>query len=203
MNNSEIINVTKEILKGNYKNVMLPFILATLLLGLAQSQDLYSNVYETYGVSYVFTIGSIALFIQGPISIGLATYSLSIANEEDYSYNQIVAGFKYFFKALFLYLLFNISFLIGIILLIIPGVVIFLMFSQIFYITAENPQIGVIDAFKKSASLMKNKKLQYFGLFLKYMLFFILGVFTLGIWWLWLIPQAYVSFAIFYKELQS
>ena len=38
------------------------------------------------------------------------------------------------------------------------------MFSQIFYIMAENPQIGVIDAFKKSASLMKNKKLQYLGL---------------------------------------
>ena len=203
MNNSEIRNVTKEILKGNYKNVMLPFILATLLLGLAQSQDLYSNLYESYGVSYVFTIGSIALFIVGPISIGLATYSLSIVNEEDYSYNQIVAGFKYFFKALFLYLLFNISVLIGTILLIIPGVVIFLMFSQIFYIIAENPQIGVIDAFKKSASLMKNKKLQYLGLGLRYILFFILGVFTLGIWWLWLTPQMYVSFAIFYKELQS
>ena len=203
MNNSEIRNVTKEILKGKYKNVMLPFILATLLLGLAQSQELYSNLYESYGVSYVFTIGSIALFIVGPISIGLATYSLSIVNEEDYSYNQIATGFKYFFKALFLYLLFNISVLIGTILLIIPGVVIFLMFSQIFYIIAENPQIGVIDAFKKSASLMKNKKLQYLGLSLKYFLFFILGIFTLGIWWLWLIPQAYVSFAIFYKELQA
>ena len=203
MNNSEIRNVTKEILKGKYKYVMLPFILVTLLLGLAQSQDLYSNLYESYGVSYVFTIGSIALFIVGPISIGLATYSLSIVNEEDYSYNQIATGFKYFFKALFLYLLFNISVLIGTILLIIPGVVIFLMFSQIFYITAENPQIGVIDAFKKSASLMKNKKLQYLGLGLRYILFFILGVFTLGIWWLWLTPQMYVSFAIFYKELQS
>jgi uncharacterized membrane protein len=202
MNNSEIRNVTKEILKGKYKYVMLPFILATLLLGLAQSQDLYSNLYESYGVSYVFTIGSIALFIVGPISIGLATYSLSIVNEEDYSYNQIATGFKYFFKALFLYLLFNISVLIGAILLIIPGVVIFLMFSQIFYIIAENPQIGVIDAFKKSASLMKNKKLQYLGLGLRYILFFILGVFTLGIWWLWLTPQMYVSFAIFYKELQ-
>ncbi len=203
MNNSEIRNVTKEILKGKYKYVMLPFILATLLLGLAQSQDLYSNLYESYGVSYVFTIGSIALFIVGPISIGLATYSLSIVNEEDYSYNQIATGFKYFFKALFLYLLFNISVLIGTILLIIPGVVIFLMFSQIFYIIAENPQIGVIDAFKKSASLMKNKKLQYLGLGLRYILFFILGVFTLGIWWLWLTPQMYVSFAIFYKELQA
>ena len=203
MNNSEIRNVTKEVLKGKYKNVMLPFLLAILLISLSQSQDLYSYVYEAYGKTYMFTIGSIALFIQGPISIGLATYSLAIANQKDYSYNQIFTGFKYFFKALFLFLLFNISFLIGIICLIIPGIIIGLMFSQIFFIMAEDPQIGVIDAFKKSASLMKNKKLQCFGLFLKYVLFFILGIFTLGIWWLWLIPQVYVSFAIFYKELKA
>ena len=203
MNNSEIRNVTKELLKGKYKNVMLPFILATLLLGLAQSQDLYSNVYETYGVSYVFTIGSIALFIQGPISIGLATYSLSIANEKEYSYTQIISAFKYFFKALILVLLFTISFTIGFLLLIVPGIIVALMFSQIFYIIADDPETGVIEAFKKSASLMKNKKLQLFGLGMRYFGLFILGVFTLGIWWLWLIPQAYVSFAIFYKELQS
>ena len=203
MNNSEIRNVTKEVLKGKYKNVMLPFLLAILLITLSQSQDLYSYVYEAYGKTYMFTIGSIALFIQGPISIGLATYSLAIANQKDYSYNQIFTGFKYFFKALFLFLLFNISFLIGFIFLIIPGIIIALMFSQIFYIMADDPETGVIDAFKKSASLMKNKKLQLFGLGMRYFGLFILGVFTLGIWWLWLIPQAYVSFAIFYKELQS
>ena len=203
MNNSEIRNVTKEILKGKYKNVMLPFLLAILLIGLSQSQDLYSYVYEAYGKTYLFTIGSIALFIQGPISIGLATYSLSIANEEDYSYNKIFTGFKYFFKALFLFLLFNIAFLIGFICLIIPGIIIALMFSQIFFIMAEDPQIGVIDAFKKSASLMKNKKLQLFGLGMRYFGLYILGIFTLGIWWLWLIPQMYVSFAIFYKELKA
>ena len=203
MNNSEIRNVTKEILKGKYKNVMLPFLLAILLISLSQSQDLYSYVYEAYGKTYMFTIGSIALFIQGPINIGLATYSLSIANEEDYSYSQIATGFKYFFKALFLYLMFGISFLIGFIFLIIPGFIIALMFSQIFYIMAEDPQIGMIDAFKKSASLMKNKKLQLFGLGIRYFGLFILGIFTLGIWWLWLIPQAYVSFAIFYKELKA
>ena len=92
---------------------------------------------------------------------------------------------------------------IGFICLIIPGFIIGLMFSQIFYIMADDPETGVIDAFKKSVSLMKNKKLQYLGLILKYVLFFILGVFTFGIWWLWLIPQAYVSFAIFYKELKA
>ena len=203
MNNSEIRNVTKEVLKGKYKNVMLPFLLAILLISLSQSLDLYSYVYEAYGKTYMFTIGSLALFIQGPISIGLATYSLAIANQKDYSYNQIFTGFKYFFKALFLFLLFNISFLIGFIFLIIPGIIIALMFSQMFYIMADDPETGVIDAFKKSASLMKNKKLQLFGLGMRYFGLFILGVFTLGIWWLWLIPQAYVSFAIFYKELQS
>ena len=203
MNNSEIRNVTKELLKGKYKNVMLPFLLAILLITLSQSQDLYSYVYDAYGKTYMFTIGSVALFIQGPISIGLATYSLAIANQKDYSYNQIFTGFKYFFKALFLFLLFNISFLIGVIFLIIPGIIIALMFSQIFYIIADDPETGVIEAFKKSASLMKNNKLQLFGLGMRYFGLFILGFFTLGIWWLWLIPQAYVSFAIFYKELQS
>ena len=203
MNNSEIRNVTKEVLKGKYKNVMLPFLLAILLISLSQSQDLYSYVYDAYGKTYMFTIGSIALFIQGPISIGLATYSLAIANEKEYSYTQIISAFKHFFKALILVLLFTVSFAIGILLLIVPGIFIALMFSQIFYIMADDPETGVIDAFKKSASLMKNKKLQLFGLVMRYVGLFILGVFTLGIWWLWLIPQAYVSFAIFYKELQS
>ena len=203
MNNSEIRNVTKEILKGKYKNVMLPFLLAILLISLSQSQDLYSYVYEAYGKTYMFTIGSIALFIQGPISIGLATYSLSIVQEKEYSYTQIISAFKYFFKALILVLLFTISCAIGFLLLFVPGIIVALMFSQIFYIMAEDPETGVIESFKKSSSLMKNKKLQLFGLVMRYVGLFILGVFTLGIWWLWLIPQAYVSFAIFYKELQS
>ena len=203
MNNSEIRNVTKETLKGKYKDVMLPYILTSILVGLSQSEDFYTFGYEIYGLTFVATFGSLALFIQGPISIGLATYSLSIANKVDFSYTQIASGFKYFFKALFLFLLFSILFFIGLMLLIIPGIIIFLMFSQIFYIIAENPQTGVIDTFKQSASLMKNKKFQFLGLCLRYFAFFILGIFTLGIWWLWLTPQMYVSFAIFYKELKA
>lgn len=203
MNNSEIRNVTKEILKGKYKDVMLPYILTSILVGLSQSEDFYTFGYEIYGLTFVAAVGSLSLFIQGPISIGLATYSLSIANKLDFSYTQIASGFKYFFKALILVILFTISSAIGFLLLFVPGIIIALMFSQIFYIMAEDPQTGVIDVFKKSASLMKNKKLQLFGLGMRYFGLFILGLFTLGIWWLWLIPQAYVSFAIFYKELKS
>ncbi len=203
MNNSEIRNVTKEILKGKYKDVMLPYILTSILVGLSQSEDFYTFGYEIYGLTFVAAVGSLALFIQGPISIGLATYSLSIANKLDFSYTQIASGFKYFFKALILVILFTISSAIGFLLLFVPGIIIALMFSQIFYIMVDDPQTGVIDVFKKSASLMKNKKLQLFGLGMRYFGLFILGLFTLGIWWLWLIPQAYVSFAIFYKELKS
>ena len=203
MNNSEIRNVTKEILKGKYKNVMLPFLLATLLIGLTQQQDLYTYGYEAYGSKFVFTFGSLALFVQGPISIGLAIYSLSIVNQEEYSSVQIISGFKYFFKALILVIIFAILLFLGLLLFIIPVIIVWLTFSQIFYIMGDDPQTGVIDAFKKSKSLMKNKKLQYFGLVMRYFGFFILGIFTLGIWWLWLIPQAYVSFAIFYKELKA
>ena len=203
MNNSEIRNVTKEVLKGQYKNVMLPYIFTSILVGISQSQDFYTIGYEIYGLVFVTTFGSLALIIQGPISLGLAKYSLSISNKEDYTYTQIISGFKYFLKAFFLFILFSILFIIGFMLLIIPGIIVFLMFSQIFYIIADEPSTGVIDAFKKSASLMKNKKFQLLGLILRYFAFFILGIFTLGIWWLWLTPQMYVSFAIFYKELKA
>ena len=76
MNNSEIRNVTKEILKGKYKNVMLPFLLAILLISFSQSQELYTNIYEAYGKTYLFTIGSIALFIQGPITVSYTHLTL-------------------------------------------------------------------------------------------------------------------------------
>ena len=72
MNNSEIRNVTKEVLKGQYKNVMLPYIFTSILVGISQSQDFYTIGYEIYGLVFVTTFGSLALIIQGPISLGLA-----------------------------------------------------------------------------------------------------------------------------------
>ena len=50
---------------------------------------------------------------------------------------------------------------------------------------------------------MKGKKGQLFMLTLRAILYFILGVFTLFIWWIWLVPRYSVAFAGFYEELKK
>ena len=92
---------------------------------------------------------------------------------------------------------------VGLILLIIPGIILGLTYSQLYYILAEDPSIGVLEAFKKSEKMMKGKKGQLFMLTLRAMLYFLLGIFTLFIWWIWLIPRYSVAFAGFYEELKK
>lgn len=43
-------------------------------------------------------------------------------------------------------------------LLVIPAVIFYYMFSQIFYLLADNPQIGAVEVLKKSAEMMKGYK---------------------------------------------
>ena len=92
---------------------------------------------------------------------------------------------------------------VGFILLIIPGIILGLMYSQVYYILAEEPNIGVLEALKKSEKMMKGKKGQLFMLTLRAILYFFLGVFTLLIWWIWLFPRYNVAFAGFYEELKK
>ena len=53
------------------------------------------------------------------------------------------------------------------------------MYSQVYYILAEDPNIGILEAFKKSEKLMKGKKLQLFVFSLRFMFYAFLGIFTL------------------------
>jgi len=45
------------------------------------------------------------------------------------------------------------------------------MFSQVFYILAEDDDIGVVEAFQKSTSMMKGNKTSLFLVYLIYLVF--------------------------------
>jgi hypothetical protein len=51
--------------------------------------------------------------------------------------------------------------------------------------------------------MMKNNMWQLFMLNLEAILYFIAGVFTLFIWWIWLIPRYSVAYAGFYEALKN
>ena len=197
MNNSEIIKETKSILKGNYNKVIVPFFLFAIISGVLQNQDIISSIYSDYGVFSGAVYSVLVLVVASVIAVGLASFSLSII-EGQIDINKLKDGLSIVNKAFIFYVLYIVIVVLGFICLIVPGIIFSLMFSQVYYILCKDPEIGVIDAFKKSAEMMNGHKWQYFKLSLRYAFYFFLSIFTLFIWALWLLPQMYTSYALFH-----
>ena len=189
--NRDLVEKTKPILKDYYFHVFICIVLASLLPQIISSvspQNLYLNI-AVVGLS-------------GYIQLGLAVFCLNIFNKGEGEFTTIFNQFNSF-KPVFFIIILSIAILLGFILLIIPGIIIALMYSQVFFILADDPDIGVIEAFNLSEKMMRNHKWQLFMLNLEAILFFIAGVFTLFIWWVWLLPRYSIAYAGFYEELKK
>lgn len=83
------------------------------------------------------------------------------------------------FKNLFLpsigaTLLYVILTYLGILLFIIPGIIIAFNYCMVYFVIADNPGIGVMDALRKSAEIMLGHRLQYLILSLSFIGWYIL-----------------------------
>ena len=88
-------------------------------------------------------------------------------------------------------------------LLVIPAVIFYYMFSQIFYLLADNPQIGAVEVLKKSAEMMKGYKWKLFCLHLSFIGWYLLGIVTFGIAFIWVGPYIKTANTIFYENLKT
>lgn len=102
---------------------------------------------------------------------------------------------------------FKVNFLVGLftylwsLLFLIPGIIKACSYSQAMYILAENPEMGALDAINQSKEMMEGHKMEYFLLELSFVGWFLLGPFTLGLLYIWLIPYMQATFTNFYKSL--
>ncbi len=144
-----------------------------------------------------------ALLIAGPYTLGVATFSLSMAREEDARFEQVFKGFNNFASALGLYFLMSIIVFLFMLLLIVPGVIRAIAYSMSYYILADNPEMGAMEVLDESKRMMDGYKMKYFRLLMRYFGLAILCIFTLGIGFLWLAPYIQVTNAKFYEDLRN
>jgi uncharacterized membrane protein len=149
------------------------------------------------------SLSTVGVIVIGHFSVGLATWSLDVANGNEPRLERIFDGFKSFVNPLVAYILMSVLIGAGIVFLIIPGIIIALGLSQTFYIIAENPETDGIKALQQSWNMMKGYKTTYFMLCLRYFLLSILCVLTLGFGFLLLAPYIQVTNANFYLELRG
>ena len=88
-------------------------------------------------------------------------------------------------------------------LLVVPGIVALMRYSQAWFIMADDPNIRPMEAIEKSKQMMDGHKWEYFVLGLSFIWWFLLCCVTLGIGLLWLIPYIQTTVANFYDDLKS
>ena len=86
---------------------------------------------------------------------------------------------------------------------IIPGIIASLSYSMVFFVKLDNPDMGAMDVLRKSKQIMSGHKMDDFVLGLSFLGWVILGVFTFGILYLWLIPYMQVTYANFYNSIKD
>jgi len=105
-------------------------------------------------------------------------------------------------KALWLNILIGVFTFLWSLLFYIPGIIKALSYSMANYILADNPEMTAREALRESKIIMHGHKWELFVLNLSFILWELLGVFTLGIAFVYVVPYISATTANFYQSIK-
>lgn len=156
------------------------------------------------GFTSVFIIWVlIALIFGGAVELGYCRFNLNLIRNENPQFNDLFSKFSIFWKAFGLRIVTSIFILFWTLLFIIPGIIAAYRYSMAYYIMAEDPSIGIMEAIERSKQMMLGNKWRLFCLDFSFIGWAILCIFTCGIGYLWLLPYMYAATTVFYLELSG
>ena len=147
--------------------------------------------------------GLIMSILLTPLSIAFSWFFLDITRDKAGSIRKLFSIYTKPGKCVKLFLtalLEGIYIFLWSLLLIIPGIIKTLSYSQTYYILKDHPELSPNEAITASKNRMQGKKGKYFLLNLSFIGWMFLSILTLGIGFLWLAPYMSTSLATFYEE---
>lgn len=143
-------------------------------------------------------------FLFIPMTVASYWFYLVIARWNDPKISDVFAVYKEWelsLKVIGTSILVGIFTILWSLLLIIPGIIKGISYSQVFFLLRDNPQLSALEAITESKVRMKGYKWKYFLLNLSFIGWAFIAIFTLGIGFLWLTPYISTANATFYNEL--
>lgn len=193
MNIGEIKRIAKEKMEGKklklWAGILVTCLISGALNGLVQTE-------ESVLISFIVT------FALYPMQIGLVKYSLNLYRGQNVDIMDLFSEYKNSKTIIITMFLMALIVMCGYMLFIVPGIIWMFSYIIVQYMLAEGIQEKPLEILKKSKEMMKGYKMDYFLLIFSFFGWFILGIFTFGILYIWLIP--YVTFAEieFYEQIK-
>jgi len=196
--NKDLMTQARKSLSGRWGLAVGTFFVYMLIMG-----GLGNLNYAFSSDGLKIAINLAPLLLGGAFALGVATFSLAIARDEDAKLEMIFSGFKYYIKTLGLFLLMMLFILLWMLLLIVPGIIAAISYSMAFFIMRDNPDIKAMEAIDASKKMMYGYKWKYFCLGFRFIGWIILGILSLGIGFLWIAPYMSISQAKFYDDVKA
>jgi uncharacterized membrane protein len=194
----------KEHLSGNW-----PVVIITVLIFLALTQ-LFTNQNRvvTYSRGETMVNGSSAFFnllsfiLTGPLTYGLMVFFRRL-REQRANIADLFEGFKRFGDTFLLNLLTTLFVILWTLLLIVPGIIAAIRYTMAYLIMTENPDMTALECIQASKMMMEGHKMDFFSFVLSFIGWFLLGIVTFGLGFLYLIPYYNASKVEFYERLKQ
>ncbi|WP_219835347.1 DUF975 family protein [Paenibacillus sp. R14(2021)] len=156
------------------------------------------------GLGAIPNIGNIISFlISGALAFGVYAYYMNVARGERPAFAVLWSGFPLLWRTFVLYFFMTVFTLLWSLLLIVPGIIAAIRYSQAYFISRDNPEIGALEAIRRSKAMMAGHKGRFFVLWLSFIGWALLCIPTLLIGCLWLYPYFMTTIAHFHEDLRS
>lgn len=187
------------------------FVLMTFLLYLIQYVcQLPSQFADAFKANINLTLFSnlsglsfVLLLLLLPMNWSYAVSFLKNHRGTAVDLGDLFTGYKQLTRVLGTLLLQALYTLLWTLLLIIPGIVKSMSYALTSYILHDHPELQYNAAIERSMSMMEGNKMRLFLLYLSFLGWGILALFTCGIGYLWLIPYIQASNAAFYEDVRA
>jgi len=183
--NAQLMAEAREALRGRW-GLAIGFAVLFMLINIGASQVPFGG-----------------LILGGPLQLGFVVFFLTFVRRGNAEIGMLFEGFKNFGNALAAYLLVGIFVLLWMLLLIVPGIIAALRYSQTFYLLADDKTLGPLEAIQKSKEMMAGRKWKLFCLGLRFIGWVLLCLLTCGIGFIFLTPYMSAAMARFYDDLRA
>lgn len=143
------------------------------------------------------------LLVSLPLAYGFTIMLLNVVRGSDVQLDTMGEGFKDYGRILGTMLLSSVYQFLWALLLIVPGIIKGYSYALTPYLLKDHPELKFNAAIEESMRLMSGNKMRLFLLDLSFIGWFLLGLITFGIAFLWVTPYWNTARAAFYEDLMS
>lgn len=156
-----------------------------------------------YMVLGILVYMALSIFLGGVVSLGYARFNLNLMDGRTADYGDLFGYFAHWKTAVLTGLLKHITIIVGMLLLVVPGVLASYNFALAEFILAENPELSPREALSRSRFLMRGNRWRLFCLEFSFIGWELLSSLVWGIGSLWINPYKQASRAAFYREISG